>query len=98
MASYSNADRYRRSVSALMTTLTGLCTLLAVGALLVILFYIAWQGIGSLSFRFLIESPRPVGEGGGIGNAMLGSLVLLGLSSVLGLPVGIAVGIYLSEV
>jgi phosphate transport system permease protein len=81
-----------------MTSLTAICTLLAVGILLVILAYIALHGIGSLSFRFLIDSPRPVGEGGGIGNAILGSLVLLGLSSAFGLPLGIAVGIYLSEV
>jgi phosphate ABC transporter, permease protein PstA len=81
-----------------MTSLTAICTLLAVGILLVILAYIAFQGIGSLSFRFLIDSPRPVGEGGGIGNAILGSLVLLGLSSAFGLPLGISVGIYLSEV
>jgi phosphate transport system permease protein len=94
----TNTDQVRRLKSTIMTALTALCTLLAVGALLIILSYIAWQGVGSLSFRFLVESPRPVGEGGGIGNAILGSLVLLGLSSVLGLPVGIAVGIYLSEV
>ena len=81
-----------------MTSLTAICTLLAVGILLVILAYIALHGIGSLSFRFLIDSPRPVGEGGGIGNAILGSLVLLGLSSAFGLPLGISVGIYLSEV
>jgi phosphate transport system permease protein len=81
-----------------MTTLTAICTLLAVGILLVILAYIALHGIGSLSFRFLIDSPRPVGEGGGIGNAILGSLVLLGLSSAFGLPLGVSVGIYLSEV
>jgi len=74
------------------------CTFVAVGLLLVILTYIAWKGIGSLSFRFLVDSPRPVGEGGGIGNAILGSLVLLGLSSAFGLPIGIAVGIYLSEI
>jgi phosphate transport system permease protein len=92
------ADRKRRVTSAAMTSLTALCTLLAVGILLVILSYIAWQGIGSLSFRFLIDSPRPVGEGGGIGNAILGSVVLLTLSSAFGLPLGIAVGIYLSEV
>ncbi len=61
-----------------MTGATALCTLLAVGALLIILGYIAWQGIGSLNFRFLVDSPKPVGEGGGIGNAILGSLVLLG--------------------
>jgi phosphate transport system permease protein len=98
MAVTSYADRKRRLVSALMTSLTALCTLLAVGILLVILSYIAWQGIGSLSFTFLTDSPRPVGEGGGIGNAILGSLVLLALSCAIGLPLGIAVGIYLSEI
>ena len=92
------ADRVRRTVSGFMTTATAVCTFVAVGLLLVILSYIAWKGIGSLSFRFLVDSPRPVGEGGGIGNAILGSLVLLGLSSAFGLPVGIAVGIYLSEI
>jgi len=98
MAITRRADQQRRVVSAVMTSLTGLCTLLAVGILLLILSYIAVRGIGSLSFRFLIESPQPVGEGGGIGNAILGSVVLLGLSCVLGLPIGISVGIYLSEI
>lgn len=94
----NNTDRIRRVQSAIMTGATALCTVLAVGALLIILGYIAWQGIGSLNFRFLIDSPKPVGEGGGIGNAILGSLVLLGLSSVIGLPLGICVGVYLSEI
>jgi phosphate transport system permease protein len=88
----------RKSISALMTTTTGVCTFVAVGILLVILSHIAWQGVGSLNFQFLVDSPRPVGEGGGIGNAILGSLVLLLLSSAFGLPLGIAVGIYLSEI
>jgi phosphate transport system permease protein len=90
-------DKLRRGRSATMTTLTALCTLVAVGILLIILIYIAMQGIGSLSFRFLVDSPRPVGEGGGIGNAIAGTLLLLGLSAAIGLPLGIAVGIYLSE-
>ena len=94
----NHADRLRRVNSAVMTGLTAVCTLLAVGALLLILSYIAWEGIGSLSFHFLVESPKPVGEGGGIGNAILGSLLLLVLSSVFGLPIGIAVGVYLAEV
>ena len=98
MVPMRHADRVRRAISAFMTSLTAICTLLAVGILLVILAYIALHGIGSLSFRFLIDSPRPVGEGGGIGNAILGSLVLLGLSSAFGLPLGVSVGIYLSEV
>ncbi|HEY3039964.1 MAG TPA: phosphate ABC transporter permease PstA [Pyrinomonadaceae bacterium] len=90
-------DQLRRTTSAIMTTLTALCTFVAVGILLIILVYIAMQGVGSLNLRFLVESPRPVGEGGGIGNAILGTLVLLGLSSAIGLPFGIAVGVYLSE-
>src|SRR5437762_3514384 len=90
-------DRLRRTKSATMTTLTALCTVTAIGILLIILGYIALQGIGSVNLRFLVESPKPVGEGGGIGNAILGTLVLLGLSSAIGLPFGIAVGVYLSE-
>ena len=92
------ADRVRRTVSGFMTTATAVCTFVAVGLLLVILSYIAFKGIGALNFQFLVDRPRPVSEGGGIGNAILGSLVLLGLSSAFGLPVGIAVGIYLSEI
>lgn len=90
-------DQIRRTTSATMTTLTALCTIVAVGVLLVILAYIAMQGLGAISFRFLIEDPRPVGEGGGIRNAILGSLLLLLLSSAIGLPIGVAIGIYLSE-
>ena len=98
MAVTRPVDRMRRVTSAIMTSLTGLCTLVAIGILLIILSYIAYRGIGSLSFRFLVDSPRPVGEGGGIGNAILGSVVLLALSSAFGLPLGISVGIYLSEI
>lgn len=90
-------DQVRRSTSGIMTTLTAFCTVTAVGILVLILAYIAMQGIGALNLRFLVESPRPVGEGGGIGNAILGTLVLLLLSAGIGLPIGIAIGIYLSE-
>jgi phosphate transport system permease protein len=98
MTNFGKADQIRRTTSAVMTSLTAMCTFVAIGILVIILSYIAWQGIGSVSFRFLVDSPRPVGEGGGIGNAILGSLVLLSLSSVIGLPLGIAVGVYLSEI
>jgi phosphate transport system permease protein len=80
-----------------MTTLTALCTLAAVGILLIILIYIARQGIGAINWSFLVNDPQPVGEGGGIRNAVVGTLILLGLSSIIGMPFGIAVGIYLSE-
>ncbi len=91
------ADQTRRAVSAVMTSLTALCTLVAAGVLAIILSYIAMRGISSLTLHFLIDSPRPVGEGGGIGNAIVGSTVLLLLSSVIGVPLGIATGVYLSE-
>src|SRR5881227_109718 len=97
MKKLSRSDRSRRSVSAVMTSLTALCTFAAVGILFVILAYIAMRGIAALNLRFLIDSPRPVGEGGGIGNAIVGSGLLLLLSCVVGIPIGISCGIYLSE-
>ncbi len=87
----------RRVVNTLMTTLTAACAFLGVALLLLILGYIAWQGVSSLSVEFLLDTPKPVGEGGGIGNAILGTLILLALASVIGLPLGIAAGVYLSE-
>jgi phosphate transport system permease protein len=80
-----------------MTTLTALCALLAIAILTLILGYIVMRGIGSINIQFLISEPRPVGEGGGIGNAILGSFVLLLLASAIGLPIGVAAGIYLAE-
>ncbi len=97
MMRLSRSDRARRSVSWVMTSLTALCTIVAVGILFVILAYIAMRGISALNFGFLVDTPRPVGEGGGIGNAIVGSGLLLLLSCVVGIPIGIACGIYLSE-
>jgi phosphate transport system permease protein len=94
----SRSDRTRRTISALMTGLTALCTIVAVGALIIILWYIARRGITSINLRFLVETPKPVGEGGGIGNAIVGSAVLLALACAAGIPLGIATGVYLSEV
>jgi phosphate transport system permease protein len=69
-----------------MTSLTAFCTVAAIGVLLVILVYIAMQGIGALSLSFLTNDPRPVGEGGGIRNAIMGTMMLLLLSSAIGMP------------
>lgn len=91
------ANARRRAISVVMTTLTAACAAFAVVVLLLILGYIAIRGISSLNWQFLTDIPRPVGEGGGIGNAIMGSLVLLALGSVMGLPLGIATGIFLAE-
>jgi phosphate transport system permease protein len=87
----------RRMTNAVMTTLTSACAFFAVSMLVIILGYIAMRGLTSINLQFLIDTPQPVGEGGGIGNAIVGSLVLLGLGSLIGLPLGIAAGIYLAE-
>ena len=91
----SHARRY--ATNAVMTTLTAACALFAVVVLAFILGYIAYRGIGAISFQFLVETPKPVGEGGGIGNAILGSVILLAMACVVGMPFGIATGIYLAE-
>jgi len=87
----------RYATNAVMTTLTAACAFFAVVVLVLILGYIAYRGIGAISFQFLVETPKPVGEGGGIGNAILGTLILLGMACAVGMPFGIATGIYLAE-
>jgi phosphate transport system permease protein len=88
----------RRGVSIVMVSLTCLAAALAVVPLVVILAYLLKQGAGALSVSFFTNMPKPVGEqGGGMANAILGTLMLIGIASVVGLPVGIGAGLYLAE-
>src|SRR5918911_284128 len=87
----------RRLTNSMMTTVTAVCAFLAVTILVIILGYIAYRGVTSINLQFLTDTPKPIGEGGGIGNAIVGTLILLALASVIGLPIGIAAGIYLAE-
>ena len=89
--------RKRKMIDAAMSSLTSLCAVFAISVLLIILAYIAAKGFSSISLEFLIETPKPVGEGGGIGNAILGSLMMTILACLIGLPIGIAAGVYLAE-
>jgi phosphate transport system permease protein len=91
------AHRRRTLISSVMTSLTAACAALAVALLLLILGYIAIRGVSSLNLQFLIDTPKPVGEGGGIGNAIVGSFLMTLVASLIGLPIGIAGGVYLSE-
>ena len=93
----SQIHQRRKLVSSIMTTLTAACAVFAIIILLIIISYIAVRGFSSISIQFLIDTPKPVGEGGGIGNAILGSALMTGLASLIGLPVGIAAGVYLAE-
>jgi phosphate transport system permease protein len=80
-----------------MTSLTAICAVFVSALLLLIIGYIAIRGVSSISFQFLTDTPKPVGEGGGIGNSILGSAIMTLLAAVIGLPVGIAAGVYLAE-
>jgi phosphate transport system permease protein len=88
----------RRGTSALMVALTCAAAALAIVPLVAILAYLIKQGAGALSLDFFTNMPRPVGEpGGGMANAIVGTLILIGIASAVGLPIGIGAGLYLAE-
>jgi phosphate transport system permease protein len=89
---------WRKSLNVFMLTLTGVAALSVVSVLFLILGYLIWHGGTSLSWNFFTQLPKPVGEtGGGMANAIVGSLKLLLLAAVIGLPVGLMAGVYLAE-
>ncbi len=82
----------------IMMGLTCLASLIALVPLFFILFYVISHGIKAVNWDFFTQIPKPVGEeGGGMANALVGSLEIILLASLLGLPIGILGGIYLSE-
>ena len=88
----------RKTLSRAMTVVTGLFAVLVIVALVIILGYIAVTGVTELNLGFLVNNPKPVGEPeSGIANAIVGTLILIAIASVIGLPVGILAGLYLAE-
>ncbi len=78
-----------------IAVLTVVLVLLPLGA---IFAYLIYKGAGSINWAFLTQTPKPVGEpGGGMANAIVGSMVILAIASLMGVPLGIGAGIYLSE-
>jgi phosphate transport system permease protein len=89
---------WRKAVNNVMLTLTGVAAFGVVCVLFLILGYLIFNGGTSLNLNFFTQLPKPVGEtGGGMANAIVGSLKLLLLAAVMGLPVGLLAGIYLAE-
>lgn len=89
---------WRRIKDRMMTAVAVLTVILVLLPLGAIFAYLIYKGIGSINLAFLTETPKPVGEvGGGMANAIVGSTVILAIASVLGVPLGIGAGIYLSE-
>src|SRR5512140_1088496 len=86
---------WRKGVSTLMLGMTGVFTLLVVAPLIWILAYVVKEGLPALSWQFFTQLPTPVGvPGGGIANALVGSLMTVGLGLLIAAPVGVLVGIY----
>ncbi len=89
---------YRRAVNILMFVLCGLSALLVLLPLIMIFAYTISQGARAISWDFFTQLPRPVGEpGGGMANAIVGTLIVTGIGSLFGIPVGVGAGIFLSE-
>ena len=88
----------RRIMDRVMTGMAFLTVVLVLLPLGAIFAYLIYKGAGSINWAFLTQTPKPVGEpGGGMANAIVGSMVILGIASFMGVPLGIGAGIYLSE-
>jgi phosphate transport system permease protein len=88
----------RRFTDRAMTGIAVLTVILVLLPLFAIFTYLIYKGVGSINLAFLTQTPKPVGEpGGGMANAIVGSMVILAIASLLGVPFGIGAGIYLSE-
>jgi phosphate transport system permease protein len=88
----------RRIVNGIMTGVVAVAALITTLPLIFILFHLLREGAGALSLDFFTQMPRPVGEGGGgMANAIVGTLILIGIACAIGLPVGIGAGLYLAD-
>jgi len=88
----------RKLLSALFVGFCGVSVLIALVPLALILFFVVSEGIQSLNLAFFMNTPKPVGQtGGGMANAILGTLILTGLGSIMAVPIGIVSGLYMSE-
>jgi phosphate transport system permease protein len=88
----------RRFVDHLMTGVAIGTVVIVLAPLIAIFGYLVYRGIGSINWAFLTQLPKPVGEsGGGMANAIVGSGVILGIASIIGVPFGVGAGIYLAE-
>jgi len=88
----------RRQIDRAMGALSLLCAVLVVLPLLLVFGFLLYQGASAINVDFFLHLPKPVGEpGGGVANAIVGSLILIALAVCLGVPVGVLGGVYLAE-
>ena len=97
-AARSMLYRRRRLYNLLAQAGAVLCTAAVLVPLLLIFGYLLTKGVSSLNLSFFTQLPKPVGEaGGGMANAIVGTLTLIGLACVMGLPIGVLAGVFLAE-
>lgn len=90
--------RLRKSMNSLGTVLTVACTVAAIIPLVAMMYYVIQQGASSIDLAFFTQLPAAAGEsGGGMASQIAGTLVLIGIASLVGLPIGLLSGIYLSR-
>jgi phosphate transport system permease protein len=91
-------DRWRKGLSHAVALLCGTAVAVALIPLAFILFYVVTQGIGALNVEFFTRTPQPVGvAGGGMANAMVGTLMVVSIGAAFAIPIGIISGVYAAE-
>jgi phosphate transport system permease protein len=91
-------SRRRNALSSVFVAFCACSVLVALVPLALVLFFVVSQGIEAINLDFFTNMPKPVGEpGGGMGNAIVGTLILTGLGSLMAIPIGIMSGVYMSE-
>ncbi|MFQ5802715.1 MAG: phosphate ABC transporter permease PstA [Candidatus Methylomirabilales bacterium] len=91
-------DHRRQIVNRVMEGVAVLSAVVTLLPLALILAFLIYQGISSITWDFFTQMPAPVGEaGGGMANGIVGTLILIALASLIGVPVGIAAGVYVAE-
>ena len=93
----ANARR-RKIISYIAEGLCGLAVIIALLPLVLILFYVVKEGVGAMNIAFFTQMPKPLGEtGGGMANAIVGTLILIALAALFAVPIGCVCGIHLAE-
>jgi phosphate transport system permease protein len=93
-----NRTRFRKLMSSIFVVFCGCAVVVALIPLAMILFFVITQGIRAVNLEFFTRLPQPVGEqGGGMANAIVGTLMLAALAGLMAVPIGVVSGIYMSE-
>lgn len=94
----ANNHHWRKIKNGFMQSLTFMCAVLVILPLLLVFFHLVSQGASSINWAFFTRLPKPVGElGGGMANSIAGTFILIALASLIGVPVGVLGGVFLSE-